>query len=134
MHFLDFRPFSLRKAVPVLRIALIIQAMLGIFPYAPAKLLLLDPHLPEWLPEITLERLRVGEATINLSFTRTAEGETEFEIRISAAPCTLCGNPALGLSPALGPSGAKMFLRALFLITTANKARARCLSPRAPCY
>src|SRR5207237_1271456 len=28
--------------------------LLGIYPYAPLKMLLLDPHLPAWLPEITI--------------------------------------------------------------------------------
>ena len=36
--------------------------MLGLYPYAPLRLLLVDPHLPAWLPEITLEGLRVGDA------------------------------------------------------------------------
>ena len=31
-----------------------VQAMLGLYPYAPLNLLLVDPHLPDWLPEITL--------------------------------------------------------------------------------
>ncbi|HEY5610541.1 MAG TPA: glycogen debranching N-terminal domain-containing protein, partial [Thermoanaerobaculia bacterium] len=31
----------------------LLQAMLGLYPYAPLNLLLVDPHLPEWLPEIT---------------------------------------------------------------------------------
>jgi glycogen debranching enzyme len=29
---------------------LIVQALLGLYPYAPLRTLLLDPHLPEWLP------------------------------------------------------------------------------------
>jgi glycogen debranching enzyme len=72
----------------------IIQAMLGIFPYAPAKLLLLDPHLPEWLPEITLERLRVGEATISLAFARTAKGETVYEITDLRGPLHVLRQPS----------------------------------------
>src|SRR6185295_530295 len=39
----------------------LLQGMLGLYPYAPLKLLVLDPHLPEWLPEITLRDLRVGQ-------------------------------------------------------------------------
>jgi glycogen debranching enzyme len=58
----------------------ILQAMLGIQPYAPLQLLLLDPHLPDWLPEITLYGLRVGEAKTSIRFRREASGSTEFEI------------------------------------------------------
>lgn len=32
----------------------LIYAMLGTFPYAPLNTLFVDPHLPEWLPEITV--------------------------------------------------------------------------------
>lgn len=60
---------------------LILQAMLGIYPYAPANLLFIDPHLPDWLPEITVERLRVGQATVTLKFARNADGRTEYAIR-----------------------------------------------------
>ncbi|HEX5234734.1 MAG TPA: glycogen debranching N-terminal domain-containing protein [Silvibacterium sp.] len=58
----------------------ILQALLGLHPYAPENLLFLDPHLPEWLPEITIERLRVGNAAITLRFHRTSDGDTEYEI------------------------------------------------------
>lgn len=57
-----------------------LQAMLGLYPYAPANLLLLDPHLPEWLPEITVEGLRVGGAVATLHFFRTTDGTTDYEI------------------------------------------------------
>ncbi|HLJ76674.1 MAG TPA: amylo-alpha-1,6-glucosidase, partial [Acidobacteriaceae bacterium] len=59
---------------------LILQALLGIYPYASANLLFIDPHLPEWLPEITVHRLRVGQAAITLRFRRNADGKTEYEI------------------------------------------------------
>jgi glycogen debranching enzyme len=59
---------------------LVLQAMLGIQPYAPLELLLLDPHLPEWLPEIDLHGLRVGNARVSLRFRREASGKTEYEV------------------------------------------------------
>jgi glycogen debranching enzyme len=59
---------------------LAIQALLGVVPYAPLETLLLDPWLPDWLPEITLERLRVGAATVTLRFSRTDQGQTNYEI------------------------------------------------------
>lgn len=46
----------------------LLQSMLGLYPYAPLHLLLVDPHLPEWLPEITIRDLRVGEARVTIRF------------------------------------------------------------------
>lgn len=58
----------------------VMQAMLGVYPYAPAHLLFLDPHLPEWLPHVTVQRLHVGKAVVTLQFTRNEKGETDFEV------------------------------------------------------
>lgn len=58
----------------------VLQAMLGLYPYAAAHLLFLDPQLPEWLPEITVENLRIGKATVTLRFTRASEGRTDYTI------------------------------------------------------
>lgn len=57
----------------------IVQAMLGIYPFAPMKMLLLDPNLPDWLPEITLKNLHVGKAVINLRFYRKGQ-RTHFDV------------------------------------------------------
>jgi glycogen debranching enzyme len=58
----------------------VVQAMLGLYPYAPLRMLLLDPHLPEWLPRLTLRRLRVGAATVTLRFVRGENGVTDYEV------------------------------------------------------
>jgi glycogen debranching enzyme len=58
----------------------LLQAMLGLYPYAPLNLLLLDPHLPEWLPEITVRDLRVGEAMATIRFARGRGGGTDYEV------------------------------------------------------
>jgi glycogen debranching enzyme len=58
----------------------VIQSLLGLYPYAPLNLLLIDPHLPEWLPEITLSNLRVGQAVCAIRFFRKKNGESEYEI------------------------------------------------------
>lgn len=58
----------------------LLQAMLGLYPYAPLNMLLVDPHMPEWLPEITLENLRVGEATMTIRFYREENGESDYEV------------------------------------------------------
>jgi glycogen debranching enzyme len=57
-----------------------LQAMLGVYPYAPLKLLLVDPYLPDWLPEITLTNLRVGDATTTIRFYRKADGQSDYEV------------------------------------------------------
>jgi len=57
----------------------LIQALLGLYPYAPLKALLVDPHLPEWLPDITIENLHVGNATVSLRFFRKGV-ETDYEV------------------------------------------------------
>ena len=58
----------------------LVQSMLGLYPYAPLNLLLLDPNLPGWLPELTLQRLRVGEAVVSIRFFRKKDGGTDYEI------------------------------------------------------
>ncbi len=58
----------------------ILQAMVGIYPYAPAGVLFLDPRLPEWLPEITVERVRIKKASVSVKFFRNEKGETEYKI------------------------------------------------------
>lgn len=57
-----------------------VQAMIGVYPYAPMELLLVDPHLPDWLPELTLTNLKVGKATVTIRFHRKPDGQTDYEI------------------------------------------------------
>jgi glycogen debranching enzyme len=59
---------------------LLLQALLGLYPYAPLNALVVDPHLPVWLPELTLRDLRVGSACADLRFKRQADGRTSFEV------------------------------------------------------
>jgi glycogen debranching enzyme len=58
---------------------LIVQAMLGIYPFAPAKALFLDPQLPDWLPEIIVRNLRVGKTTTSICFYRKGKS-THFDV------------------------------------------------------
>jgi glycogen debranching enzyme len=58
----------------------LLQSMLGIYPYAPLNTLLVDPWLPEWLPEITVEHLRVGQAVASISFHRNDDGSSDYEV------------------------------------------------------
>lgn len=57
----------------------IVQAMLGLYPFAPMKMLLLDPELPDWLPEITLRNIHVGKAIVSIRFYRKGK-RTHFDV------------------------------------------------------
>ena len=57
----------------------ILQAMLGIYPFAPTNMLLLDPHLPAWLPEMTIRNLHVGKAVVSIRFYRRGQ-RTHFDV------------------------------------------------------
>ena len=58
----------------------LLQAMLGLQPFAPLRMLFVDPWLPPWLPEITISRMRVANATVSLRFFRTASGRSDCEV------------------------------------------------------
>ena len=59
----------------------VIQSLLGLYPYAPLHLLLIDPHLPEWLPELTLSNLHVGKGVCDIRFFRKKDGSSDYEVR-----------------------------------------------------
>jgi len=56
----------------------LLQAILGIQADAPNKSLYVDPHLPKWLPDITLHQISIGNATVDLKFWREGE-ETRWD-------------------------------------------------------
>src|SRR5580704_5159106 len=60
-------------------IFMLTQAMLGFLPDAPRNKLYVDPLLPEWLPDITIRDLRVGQHKFDIRFWREGE-RTEFEV------------------------------------------------------
>ncbi len=41
------------------------------------SLKIVNPHLPDWLPTVTLDRLKVGDAEVDLQFVRNADGKTD---------------------------------------------------------
>lgn len=59
----------------------LLQSMIGIYPYAPLKMLFVDPRLPEWLPELTVENLQIGEANLKIHFYRKENGTSDYEIQ-----------------------------------------------------
>jgi glycogen debranching enzyme len=54
----------------------LLQSLLGLYPYAPLHALFVDPHLPRWLPEITLSNLHVGQAVVAIRFYREDNGSS----------------------------------------------------------
>jgi glycogen debranching enzyme len=55
------------------------QAMLGFLPDAPRNKLYVDPSLPAWLPDLTVQDLRVGRHKLDIRFWRAGE-QTAFEV------------------------------------------------------
>jgi glycogen debranching enzyme len=59
---------------------LLLHSLLGLQPVAALDLLVVDPVLPPWLPEVTIDRLRIGGATATLRFRRDGKGESHVEV------------------------------------------------------
>jgi hypothetical protein len=62
---------------------------------APLHLLVIDPVLPSWLPEVTLEGLRLGGTTATLRFRRQKGGRAEGEIVRKRGPLHLVRQPPI---------------------------------------
>jgi glycogen debranching enzyme len=59
----------------------LVQIMLGIYPFAPLRLLaFVRPRLPAGIEEITLNNLAVGDATVSLRFRRRPDGTASHEV------------------------------------------------------
>lgn len=58
----------------------LLQAMLGLQPFAPFRMLFVDPWLPAWLPEICLRQLRVADAVVDLRFFRKPDGTSDYQV------------------------------------------------------
>jgi glycogen debranching enzyme len=74
-------------------IVLLIQALLGMRAVAPLGLLLIDPHLPEWLPDLRLEGVRVGESVLDLRLWRAAGGGTRYTVTRRAGAVRVLRQP-----------------------------------------
>jgi glycogen debranching enzyme len=93
-------------------VLLIVQSLLGMRAFAPARLLLLDPHLPAWLPDLRVEGLRLGRARIDLDFRRRRDGTTAIESRVHGKAIVLrqpVADPSGSLRARLG-AGLQRFL------------------------
>ncbi len=58
---------------------MLVQALLGFLPDAPRNRLYIDPWLPEWLPDLTVRDLRIGQNKFAIRFWRQ-NNETAFEV------------------------------------------------------
>lgn len=59
----------------------LVQIMLGIYPFAPMRLLaLVRPRLPAGIDEVTIHRLPVGDARLSLRFRRRDDGSASHEV------------------------------------------------------
>ncbi len=65
---------------PAGMVVLLMQALLGMRPVAPLGLLLIDPHLPPWLPDLRLSGVRVGQTRIDLTSERRTDGTTRWRV------------------------------------------------------
>lgn len=75
-------------------VLMMLQAMLGLYPYAPLDLLVLDPHLPEWFPEVVLRDLRIGASTATIRFRRGNDGRTRIRVIEKSGPLRLLRQPS----------------------------------------
>lgn len=58
----------------------VVQALAGLTPLAPLDTLVVDPALPDWLPDLTIRNLQVGSRRVSLSLHRDASGAVEHRI------------------------------------------------------
>ena len=65
---------------------MLLQAMLGLVPDAVDRKLAIDPALPDWMPDVTLSNLSVGEDRFSIRFWRDGDA-TRHEV--------LSGDPAM---------------------------------------
>lgn len=75
-------------------VILLVVAMLGLLPLAPRDTLIVDPDLPEWLPELTLANLRVGPSRVSLRFWRDGAGRTHHQVTEQEGPLRVYRPPA----------------------------------------
>jgi glycogen debranching enzyme len=59
-------------------VVMMVQALLGLRPLTPLGAVAVDPHLPEWLPRVTLRNVHLGHAVGDLRFWRDGRGRTRF--------------------------------------------------------
>jgi glycogen debranching enzyme len=61
--------------------AMFTHVLFGFQPFSPLKTLFLDPSLPEWLPQLTIENLHFCGGIVHIHAFRTRTGKTMFEVK-----------------------------------------------------
>lgn len=83
------------------------QAMLGIYPFAPAHVLaLVRPALPAWLKTVIVRNIRIGESRVSIRFERTASGATAYDVVEKTGPLHV-----VEVAPPQGTSGSRQSWR-----------------------
>jgi glycogen debranching enzyme len=95
-------------------VIMVVQALLGMYPLAPAGVLLIDPHLPQWLPDLRLSGLRVGDARITLEFRRTSDGATRYRVEHEEGRVRVLRQPVADGSEATIPGRLTAAIRSAF--------------------
>jgi glycogen debranching enzyme/short-subunit dehydrogenase len=74
---------------------ILVQTLLGILPVGALNLLSVYPVMPDWLPEITIRNLRVGDAAISLRFWRDKNGASKWQILEKRGTLHLITQPSI---------------------------------------
>ena len=61
-------------------VVLLVNTMLGLMPLAPRRALVVDPVLPDWLPEVVARNIRVGALRADLRIWRDVSGRTQVDV------------------------------------------------------
>lgn len=102
----------------------LVQVMLGLYPFAPLHVLaVVRPRLPPWLPELTLRRLRIGRATVDLHFERRSDGSARWKARTHGRLLVVAAGPPndVGGGNAFEAIGREMLRRAPGRLTRAAR-------------
>jgi glycogen debranching enzyme len=59
---------------------LVVQSLLGIVPWAASGVVVVDPVLPPWLPDLLVHDLQVGDKRVTLRFVRRSDGSSDFDV------------------------------------------------------
>lgn len=74
---------------------LLLQSLLGLQPLAPVHLLVVDPDLPRWCPDITIGNLCLGETRATVRFWRDDDGKSHGEIVDHRGPIHMIRQPPI---------------------------------------
>jgi glycogen debranching enzyme len=77
----------------------VVHALLALRPVASTCTLVVDPHLPPWLPDLTLTDLRVGGTIATVQARRRPDGRTSIEIVDASGPLAVVHAPTRHAAP-----------------------------------